>query len=138
MDAILINSRYKVTHVLHAQADYAAVLAVDIASREMTEYLLNVYESGLKRQYVSCFDALKFCPEFINMFIAEDALVAVFRAAASETINSVFYKGADIPWDERLRYAQMVMHLALSVSDYPPEVSVCYISVRLGYFRHSS
>ena len=136
MDAILINSRYKVTHVLYAQTDFAAVLAVDIESREKTEYLLNVYENDLKRQYVSCFSALKFCPEFVRMFISEGVLVAVFRAVEGDDIDSVFYKGADIPWDERLRYAQLVMHLALSVSDYPHEVGcAALLSRNLLVFR---
>ena len=122
MDAIFIKSRYKVTHVLHAQEDYAAVLAVDIESREKTEYLLNVYENELKRQYVRCFSALRFCPEFVGMFIAEGALIAVFHALEGGGIDSVFYKGADISWDERLGFAHMVMQLALSVSDFPPEI----------------
>ncbi len=136
MDAILINFRYKVTHVLHAQADYAAVLAVDIESREKTQYLLNVYENDLRRQYVGCFAALKFCPEFVHMFISEGALVAVFNAVEGDDIDSVFYKGADIPWDERLRFAQMVMHLALSVSDYPAEIGcAALLSRNLLIFR---
>jgi len=122
LDAILIKSRYKVTHVLYAEGDYAACLAVDIESREKTEYLLNIYESELKRRYVRCFAELRHCSEFEGMFIADDALVAVFRAAEAENIDSVFYKGADSPWDERLLYAGLVMHLALSVSDFPPEI----------------
>lgn len=40
---MLIRSRYKVTHVQLAQEGYAALLAVDIESRDKREYLLNVY-----------------------------------------------------------------------------------------------
>lgn len=119
MDAILIKSRYKISHVLHVERDYAACLAVDIESREMTEYLLNIYENELKREYIGYFASLRRCPEFVSVFIAEDALVAVFKAVEATGIDSMFYKGADLGWEERLAYAQLVMHLALSVSVLP-------------------
>ena len=122
MNALLIKSRYKVTHVLHASEEYAACLAVDIESREKTEYLLNVYEGALSRQYVNSFDLLHHCPEYVGMFIDAGALVAVFRAAAAPDIDSVFYKGADVPWETRLHYAQLVMHLALTVSGFPAQI----------------
>ena len=119
----LINSRYKVTRILHAEPDYAALQAVDIESREKTEYLLNVYEGALGRRYADCFDRLQYCPEYMEMFLTDGALVAVFKLDTSADIDAFFYKGADIPLETRVSYAGALFHLALCVFNYPPEIS---------------
>ena len=124
MDAILIKSRYKVTHVLHAQENYAALVAVDVESREKDEYLLNVYEGELIKRYVGVFDRLRHCTEYGGMFMDRgDSLVAVFRSQEGRPIDEVFFKGAQLDWRLRLDFAEALFHLALLISDYPPEVS---------------
>ena len=123
MEAMLIRSRYKVTYVQKAQEDYAALLAVDIESRDKKEYLLNVYEGELIKRYVGCFDQLKHCPEYQGMFMDQGSLVAVFDAAGGEPIDKVFYRGAKVEWQKRLSYADQLFHLGLCISDFPPEIS---------------
>jgi len=126
----LINSRYKVTRILYAEPDYAALQAVDIESREKTEYLLNVYEGALGRHYADCFDRLQYCPEYIDMFLTGGALVAVFKLNTFADIDSYFFKGADIPPETRVGYAQELFHLALCVFDFPPEISCAVLYSR--------
>ena len=123
MDAILIKSRYKVTQVLYVEQDYAALLAVDIESRDKSEYLLNVYEGALAKRYAGVYSSFKHCPEYVSMFLADSALVAVFKYKRAQDIDDVFFKGAAIDWKTRLQYAQLLFHLALSVSDFPPELA---------------
>jgi len=122
MEAIIIKSRYKVTQVLHVEPGYAALLAVDIESRDKAEYLLNVYEGALSKRYVSVYDSLKHCPEFTGMFLSGGELVAAFKYKRSQNIDDVFYKGAAVDWKARLHYAQLLFHLALTVSNYPYEI----------------
>lgn len=119
----LIKSRYKITHSLCEWGDYAAFQAVDIESREKTEYLLNVYRGAAAKQYAPVFDSLHHCPQFAGLFIHQGALVAVFSFAAAGDINGLFYKGAQIDWQTRVHYAQELFHLALRVSAYPPEIA---------------
>lgn len=122
MEAILIRSRYKVTHIQYAQEGYTALQAVDVESRDKREYLLNVYEGELVRRYVGCFDRLRHCPAFHGMFMDKGSLVAVFDLAEGTPIDQVFYKGAEVGWETRLAFAQALFHLGLSVSSYPPEI----------------
>lgn len=122
MDMLLIKSRYKVTQTLHVEENYAAFLAVDIGNREKGEYLLNVYEGALAKRYANCFERLRHCPEYVEMFLADGALVAVFTFKQKNNIDSLFYQGAEIDWRIRVHYAQQLFHLALSVSDFPPEI----------------
>lgn len=124
MEAILIKSRYKVTHVLHAEEDYAALMTVDVESRDKEEYLLNVYAGALIKQYVDVFDRLRHCPVYGGMFIDQgDSLVAAFRAQGGQPIDEVFFRGAKLDWQLRMDFAEALFHLALMISDYPPEVS---------------
>jgi len=122
VDAILIKSQYKVTQVLHVQDRYAALLAVDIVSRDNNEYLLNVYEGALGKQHADLYERLLHCPEYIGMFLSDGALVAVFKHKRAPDIDEVFFKGAEIDWKMRIHYAQLLFHHALSVSDFPPEI----------------
>ena len=87
MEAMLIRSRYKVTHVQLAQEGYAALLAVDIESRDKREYLLNVYEGELVKRYVACFDQLRHCPQYHGMFMDRGSLVAVFDSVEGDPID---------------------------------------------------
>jgi len=122
VDSILIKSQYKVTQVLYVQDQYAALLAVDIVSRDNNEYLLNVYEGNLGKHYADLYERLLHCPEYIGMFLSDGALVAVFRHKRASDIDEVFFKGAEIDWKTRLKYAQLLFHHALSVSDFPQEI----------------
>ncbi len=122
VNPILIKSRYKVTHIQYAQEQYAALLAVDVESRDKEEYLLNVYEGDLVKLYVDRFDRLRHCQEYQGMFMDQGALVAAFRACGGTPVDQVFYKGAEIDWETRVAFAQELFHLGLCVSDYPPEI----------------
>jgi len=123
VDAILIKSRYKVTQVLYACEDYAALLAVDLESRDKTEYLLNVYDGTHGRRYVGIFEQLRHCREYMEKFVSDGALTVVFTFKPATGIDDVFYKGAVNDWLTRVHYAQLLFHLALSVSDFPPEIA---------------
>ncbi len=123
MDAILIRSRYKVTHIQYAQEAYAAMQAVDLENREKKEYLLNVYEGSLVKTYVDCFDRLRYCPAYHGMFMDKGSLVAVFDSVEGTPIDQVFYKGAQVDWKTRVDFAQALFHLGLSISDFPPEIA---------------
>jgi len=83
MEALLIKERYKVTHVLYAQENYAALEAVDIQSREKLTCLLNVYEGAYCKPYIRVFHALRNCDAyrenrpksiFINLSITQIAI----------------------------------------------------------------
>ena len=120
---MLIRSRYKVTHVQLAQEGYAALLAVDIESRDKREYLLNVYEGELVKRYVACFDQLRHCPQYHGMFMDRGSLVAVFDSVEGDPIDQVFYRGAAVEWKKRVLFADQLFHLGLCLSDFPPEIS---------------
>ena len=119
----MIRSRYKVTHVRLAKENYAALLAVDIESRDKREYLLNVYEGDLVKRYVDCFDRLRHCPQYHGIFMDRGSLVAVFDEAEGEPIDQVVYRGASVSWQKRIAFADQLFHPGLSISDFPPEIS---------------
>jgi hypothetical protein len=119
----LIRARYKVTGVLRAEEAYAALRAVNIESGGAREYLLNVYEGAQARRYASCFDHLRRSPELCEVFVTDGALISVFSYTDAPDIDRMFYKGAPVGWRERVNYAQLLLHLALSVSDYPAEIA---------------
>jgi hypothetical protein len=123
MEMSLIRSRYKVTSVIWAEENYAALRAVNIELGNAREYLLNVYEGKQARRYADCFEALRDCPELCELFIADGALVSVFDYTDAPDIDSMFYKGAALPWRTRVDYAQLLFHLSLLVADYPSEVA---------------
>ena len=123
MDTMLVRSWYKITQILRAGEEYATFVAVDIESREKTECLLNVYEGDLGRRFADGFEKLQHCPEYMGMFVTNGALVAVFKQKmVGNSIDDLFYKGARVDWKTRLGYAQKLIHLALSVWEYPPEI----------------
>jgi hypothetical protein len=123
MEMSLIRSRYKVTGVIQAEKNYAALRAVNIERGDTREYLLNVYEGGQARRYAACFESLRHCPEFREVFIAGGALISVFDYTDAPDIDRMFYKGAAVPWRVRVDYAQLLFHLSLSVSDCPSELA---------------
>jgi hypothetical protein len=119
----LIRSRYKVTSVIRAEDGYAALRAVDIERGDKRECLLNVYEGAHARRHAACFDSLRRCPEFREVFLSEGALIAAFEYTDAPCIDRLFYVGADVPWKLRVQYARLLLHLALTVSDYPVEIA---------------
>lgn len=123
MEAMLIRERYKVTRVLYAEENYAFAEAVDILDREMTPYLLNIYEGPLKWRYLGYLDQLADCPEYHGMFLAGESLVTVFQVRQGREIDAVFFRGASFSWEERLDLTQALLHLALSQANIPPDVS---------------
>ncbi len=123
MDAILIRSRYKVTFVPYACEGYAAMQAVDVESRDKREYLLNVYEDQWVRPYVAAYASLQHYSGFHGVFMDEGSLVAVFDAVGGTPIDQVFFRGAQLPWQTRLAFAQELFHLGLTLADQPPELA---------------
>ena len=139
MEIQLVKSRYKITQVLRAGKDFAAFLAVDIESRDHTEYLLNVYEGAAGKRYVGRFESLRHCPEYVGMFTSDGALVSVFSYKQAENIDEFFYRGAKVSWRRRLDFAQQLFHLALSVWEYPPEIScAAFLTENLRLLPHDN
>lgn len=123
MESLLIREQYKVTCVLHAEKDYAALLAVDIRSRGKETRLLNVYEGEYRRRYVPCYHQLQGCRQFLGVFLWEESLIAVFDYRKGLSIDQVFFKGSDAGWEFRLKAAEDLFHQALVMADFPSEVS---------------
>lgn len=123
MDALLVRERYKVIRVLAVRTDYACVQAVDIMDREVRSCLLNIYEGSLLREYLSCFDRLRDCPAFLDMFLEGDSLVTVFEDREGSNIDQVFYLEDRWTWRKRLDYADQLLAQALNLADLPAPVS---------------
>ncbi|MBQ3404588.1 MAG: hypothetical protein IJG63_04110 [Oscillospiraceae bacterium] len=122
MEALLIRQRYKVTQVMRAGENYAALEAVDILDSDQKAFILNVYEGELIKPYLDIYSKLRHCPEYKELFTSDDSLVAVFEQHGGKGIDDVFYKGADIPWEKRLDCAQWLFHKAMTLADQPPEL----------------
>src|SRR5699024_1021988 len=58
-----------------------------------------------------------------GLFMDQGSLVALFDAVGGTPIDQVFFKGAEVTWQERVDAAQALFHLGLSISDYPPEIA---------------
>lgn len=124
MEGILIRERYKVVQVLWSAEHYAAVEAVDIRERETPTLLINLYGGGLLHRYGEIYSRVKNCSAFQGMFLEDGVLAAVFRPAGPGVpIDWLFYRGDGWSWKQRLSAASLVMHLALTLADLPPEVS---------------
>ena len=123
MEAVLVRERYKVIRMLDSAPGYTFLEAVDILDREKRSCLLNVYEGDLRQAYMPFFDRLKTCPSFLEMFMDGGKLVLAFADCGGRTIDRVFYRGANIPWQTRLTYADLLFREALALADLPPEVS---------------
>ena len=120
MDTLLVRERYKLVRVLETRENYACAEAVDILDREKRSCLLNIYEGPLLRAFLPCFDRLSACPEFQGMFLEGESLVTVFDDCGGVPIDQVFYRGDRHSWQTRLDYAEKLLHLALSMADFPP------------------
>ncbi len=123
MDVLMVRERYKVVRVVDIRTDYACAQAVDIMDREVRSCLLNIYEGSLLKEYLPCFDRLQGCPDFRDMFLEGDSLIAVFEDREGTGIDQVFYLGDKHPWRDRLEYADQLLHQALNMADLPPSVS---------------
>ena len=123
MDTLLVRERYKVVQVLEAREDYAFAEAVDILDREHRSCLLNIYEGPLLRIYVDCFDRMKGCPAFLDVFAEGGSLVTVFETCEGKPIDHVFFRGDRHDWRTRMDYAGKLLHAALNMADLPVEVS---------------
>ena len=123
METMLIKERYKVIRALDVQENYAFLETVDIKDREKTACLLNLYEEDLLPVYLDVFDRLEGCSGYQGAFIADGSLVAAFAHCEGTSIDQVFYRGAKIDWQTRMEFAEMLLHSALSMANYPPEVS---------------
>ena len=124
MESLLIRERYKVVRVIAVQPDYALLEAVDISDRETPSCLLNLYEGELLHRYARICAGIKKedCPAFRGMFLEKGTLVAAFDRAGGEPIDRLFYRGDAWSWEERLAYAELVLHRALTFANLPPEV----------------
>jgi len=123
VETMLIKERYKVIRVLDVQENYAFLETVDIKDREKTACLLNLYEAELLPVYLDVFDRLEDCLGYQGAFIADGSLVSVFEHCEGTSIDQVFYRGAKVDWQVRLDFAELLLHSALSMANYPPEIS---------------
>ncbi|MBQ6206493.1 MAG: hypothetical protein IJK52_05380 [Oscillospiraceae bacterium] len=125
MESMLIRERYKVARVLWAQRDYALVEAADIQERATPVRLLNLYEGELLHRYGRICAGIRAedCPAFRGMFLENDTLAVVFDDCKGVGIDSVFFRGDGWNWRERLDYAELLLHHALSLSALPPEIA---------------
>ena len=125
MQSLLIRERYKVVCVINLQPGYALLEAVDISERETPSCLLNVYEGELLHRYARLCVGLRKeeCPAFRGMFLEQGALVTAFDKSVGEPIDRAFYRGDRWTWQERLEFAELLLHKALSMSNFPPELS---------------
>lgn len=125
MESLLIRKRYKVLRIITRQQDYALLEAVDISDRETPACLLNLYEGELLHRYARIFTGLQQedCPGFRGMFLQQGTLVTVFDLSKGEPIDNVFYRGDAWSWQDRLFYAELLLHKALSLANLPPELS---------------
>ncbi len=125
MESLLIRERYKVVRVITAQTGYALLEAVDISDRETPSCLLNLYEGELLHRYARVCAGIRKeeCPAFRGMFLEKGTLVAVFDREDGEEIDRLFYRGDTWSWEDRLSYAELLLHKALRFANLPPEVS---------------
>lgn len=124
MGSLLIHERYKVVRAVCAQPDYALLEAVDIADRETPSRLINLFEGELLHRYARICTAIRRedCPAFREMFLEHGTLAVVFDDCAGRGVDSLFFRGDDWTTEERLEFAEMVLHQALSCTNLPPEV----------------
>ena len=125
MSSLLIRERYKVVRVLALQPGYALLEAVDISDRETPSCLLNLYEGELLHRYARICAGIKKadCPAFRSMFLEKGTLAVVFDRTGGENIDDLFFRGDKWKWEERLSFAELLLHRALSLANLPPEVS---------------
>ena len=125
METILIRERYKVVRVLCAAEEYACVEAVDIQDRETPVCLLNLYEGEQFHRYGKIYASMKLedCPALRRIFLDGETLVAVFDSSRGDNIDQMFYRGDHRSWQERLDYAEALLHAALTLANLPPELN---------------
>ena len=125
MESMLIRERYKIVRILWCQPGYALAEAVDIQDRETPALLLNLYEGEFLHRYGRIYSEVgrADCPEFKGAFLEGDTLVAAFDAQEGEGIDFAFHRGDRWSWQDRLEFAQLVLHQALSMANLPPEIS---------------
>lgn len=125
METILIRERYKVVRVLRAFEGYACVEAVDIQDRETPVCLVNLYEGEQFHRYGKIYASMKQedCPALRRFFLDGQTVVAVFEDSKGVNIDDLFYHGDHRKWQERLDYADALLHAALTLFNLPPELS---------------
>ena len=125
MGTILIRERYKVVRVLRAFEGYACVEAVDIQDRETPVCLINLYEGEQFHRYGKIYASMKpeDCPALRRLFLDGETVAAVFENSGGVNIDDLFYHGDRRSWQERLAYADALLHAALTLYNLPPELS---------------
>ena len=96
MESVLVRERYKIARVLEAADGYAFAEAVDIADRETSVRLLNIYEGEWLPVYARIFADMNVCPAFCEAFLSGDSLTAVFQSSRGVAIDRVFYRGGGL------------------------------------------
>lgn len=122
METVLIRERYKVVQVLETNGNYAFAETVDITNREMPVRLLNIYEGQQAAVYAAAYADMK-DDAFCEAFLCGESLVAAFLPCTGKPINQMFYRGAVWDWQQRLEYAELLLHQALRMANLPPAVS---------------
>ncbi len=121
----MIRERYKVVRVIRAQENYALLEAVDIAERETPLCLLNLYEGELLHRYTRICSGIRKeeCPSFRGMFLENGTLIVAFDDCNGQAIDTLFYLGDKWKWEDRILFAEQLLHEALALANLPPEVS---------------
>ena len=123
METMLIRETYKMIRVLDTKEDYAFLECVNIRDREKRACLLNLYEGDLLPVYLDLYDRAGNWPAFKEVFLAGNTLVSVVDPVKGEPIDQVFYRGADLPWQNRLELAEQLLHKALTLSELPAQMA---------------
>lgn len=120
---MIIKERYKVIRVLKLEEHYAALHAVDITARSNEQYIVNVYDGDLVKPYVGYFSTAQRCPGFVEMFVRDGSLAAVFRYSDGQDMDLFFRRGNSLSGRECIEYADRLFDEALAVSDLSPYIS---------------
>ena len=119
METLLIRERYKIVQVLHAQPDYAFAEAVDIQDRQTPACLVNVYEGAWLPRYAEVYAGLEGCPAFQGAFLQGESW---WRSSTPGCPSTGCFRGARWGWRDRLEFAQLLLHQALTLCGLPPEI----------------
>ena len=120
----MIRERYKIVRILSMSEEYMLAETVDIQDRETPVRLINLYSGELLHRYGRIYADLRpdQCPAFQRVFLENKTLAAVFSDCSGTPIDRLFYKGDKWNWQDRLEYAEMLLHAALMMEALPPEI----------------
>ena len=117
--------RYKLLHLLEQKECYSAYAALDIETSTRPAVLINVYHSPESiRCMVSRYFGLENeqCRDFYRMYTEDGSFTAVFALYDGEKFDDVFVKRGGPDEEERIAYAESLLHAALERTGMPAEL----------------